>query len=165
MYMLPPPEVHQLSKSGFDKTQPMQEPNLVATGSCKYGFIGTHPRPLIYILSKAVFKFQRQSRVIPTRTTPPAEPEILTACSLQKCLLMPGLYQHISWCLFNICPDSFGLPGTELWKRQRISGTRALTYESQNRDERLALPCTSPTALAADSFSLNLGFPPVKGKN
>lgn len=50
---------------------------------------------------------------------------------------MPGVYQDISmgkpWGSFNICPHSFGLPGTELCNRQWISGTGALTCEWEQK--------------------------------
>ena len=46
-----------LNQRLIKKKQPMQEPNLAATGSCKCHFIGTKPHPFIYILSVAVFTF------------------------------------------------------------------------------------------------------------
>ena len=93
-----------------------------------------------------VLKAEQRS-VMATWTTWPAKPKIFTACSLQKRLLVPGLYQDISWGWFNICPNTFGLPGRVM---KQEADLRNKGPDLWVREQRCP-PSLTHTALAAHS--------------
>lgn len=94
-----------------------------------------------------------QRPVTTTWTTWLAKPKIFTACSLQKHLLVPGLYQGISWGWFNICLNRFGLPGIVI---KQAADLRNKSPDLQVREQRCS-PSLAHTAWAAQFLSL--GFP------